>query len=209
MPPPERNEVARVAAGQFQTLNPATVAGGATSFDPGAASFGFYVDSLSFGRSSYTEDARNTGVPHAVRTYPAKDRGGVAIPNTYLVAFEDASNGDYQDYVFEVSNVRIAGTTGGTTPFARVDFGPATSTLTTGYTRDSGAPFTTGGSGWVNQATGAPQSMTDLTRDRGNGQPQPGHPDPDAADALAERCRSGSVALHAAQRHLHRHRRRR
>ncbi len=122
---PERNEVAKVAAGQYQTLNPAIAGGGANSFDPGAASFGLYVDSNSFNRSSYTQDALNTGVPHAARIYPAKNRAGIAIPNTYLVAFEDAQNGDYQDYVFEVSNVRVAGSTGGTVPVAKIDFGPA------------------------------------------------------------------------------------
>ena len=74
----------------------------------------------------------NTGVPHAARIYPAKNRAGIAIPNTYLVAFEDASNGDYQDYVFEVSNVRVAGSTGGTVPVAKIDFGPAGSTLASG-----------------------------------------------------------------------------
>ncbi len=163
---PELNEVASIAAGQFQTLNPAIVAGGATSFEPGAASFGFYVDSNTFNRVSYTQDALNTGVAHAVRTYPAKDRAGVAIPNTYLVTFEDASNGDYQDYVFEVSNVRVAGTTGGTTPVAKIDFGPASSALAAGYTRDSGAAFVSGGSGWVDQTTGVPQAMTAFTRDR-------------------------------------------
>ncbi len=77
---PERNEVAKVAAGQYQTLNPGIIDGGANSFDPGAASFGLYVDSNSFNRSSYTQDALNTGVPHAVRTYPAKNRAGTAHP---------------------------------------------------------------------------------------------------------------------------------
>ncbi len=40
-----------------------------------------------------------------VRTYPLKDRAGVAIANAYLVCFEEAANGDYQDYVFTLSNV--------------------------------------------------------------------------------------------------------
>ncbi|WP_036196277.1 malectin domain-containing carbohydrate-binding protein [Nocardioides aequoreus] len=163
---PELSEVAKIDTGQHQTLNPAIAAGGASSFDPAGASFGLYVDSKTFNRKSYTQSALNTGVAHAVRTYPAKDRAGTLIPNTYLVGFEDATNGDYQDYVFEISNVRIAGSTGGTTPVAKIDFGPATSSLAAGYTRDSGAAFTTGGSGWVNQATGAPQSMVAMTRDR-------------------------------------------
>ena len=76
-----------------------------TASTPAAGSFGIYVDSNSFDRESYTQDGLNTNIPHAARIYPAKDRAGTLVPNTYLVAFEDAQNGDYQDYVFEVSNV--------------------------------------------------------------------------------------------------------
>ena len=57
------HEVATIALDQEQTLNPAIVAGGATSFDPGTGTFGFYVDSKSFGRKSYTQDGLNTGHP--------------------------------------------------------------------------------------------------------------------------------------------------
>lgn len=43
-----------------------------------------------------------------MRTYPLKDRAGAAIPNGYLVCFEEAANGDYQDYVFTLYNVKPA-----------------------------------------------------------------------------------------------------
>ena len=47
------------------------------------------------------------------------------IPNTYLVTFEDAQNGDYQDYVFLVTTcVAPVGSTGTGTPVAKVDFQP-------------------------------------------------------------------------------------
>ena len=91
-----------------QTLFPKPEAGSSLSFDPGSAAFGIYVDSLTFNRVSYTEDDLNTGTPHAARVYPAKDRSGQALANTYIVAFEDASNGDYQDYVFVLGNVKPA-----------------------------------------------------------------------------------------------------
>ncbi|PZX55861.1 PKD domain-containing protein, partial [Algoriphagus chordae] len=101
------NEVG-VLAGDLpnaQTLFP-EILSGTDSFDPQSMVFGMYVTSISFGRSNYTEDELNTGgVAHRVRTYPMKDRNGVPIPNSYLVNFEDASNGDYQDYMFIIDNV--------------------------------------------------------------------------------------------------------
>ncbi|MET0865583.1 MAG: choice-of-anchor D domain-containing protein, partial [Nakamurella sp.] len=81
---PVLNEVASIALDQEQTLNPAIVAGGGNSFDPGSQSFGFYVHSNSFGRNTYTQDGLNTNIPKGVRTYPAKDRVGTVVANTYL-----------------------------------------------------------------------------------------------------------------------------
>ncbi|TRZ43495.1 malectin domain-containing carbohydrate-binding protein [Robertkochia solimangrovi] len=89
---------------EAQTLYP-NVISGTTSFDPEGAVFGVYVDSQSFGRTNFTEDDLNTGgVAHRVRTYPVKDREGNIVQNSYLICFEDATNGDYQDYVFVISN---------------------------------------------------------------------------------------------------------
>ncbi|OWW27408.1 hypothetical protein B4Q04_07075 [Zobellia sp. OII3] len=88
-----------------QTLFP-PISSGTDTFDPQGAVFGFYVESQSFGRFNYTEDAINTGgVAHRVRIYPVNDREGNAVENSYLIAFEDASNGDYQDYMFIIDNV--------------------------------------------------------------------------------------------------------
>lgn len=112
---PNRNEVNAISVSvaeteqyppNHQTLNPRTDTA-AVTFDPGSAQFGIYVLGLE-NRYSYTEDALNAGGPalHAVRIYPLKNRSGVLVPNSYLIAFEDASNGDYQDYMFVISNVR-------------------------------------------------------------------------------------------------------
>jgi hypothetical protein len=90
--------------GQYQTLDP-TFTGGRT-FDPGAAAFGLYVHSNSFGRDTFTQSQLNTSIPHGTRVFPMHDRAGALVPDAYVVAFEDATNGDYQDYVFAVSNVR-------------------------------------------------------------------------------------------------------
>ncbi|WP_339842018.1 malectin domain-containing carbohydrate-binding protein [uncultured Maribacter sp.] len=89
---------------QAQTLYPA-IDTGTNVFDPSGAVFGIYVQSNVFNRTNYTEDAINTEVAHRTRIYPNKDRAGNLIENSYLIAFEDASNGDYQDYMFVIDNV--------------------------------------------------------------------------------------------------------
>ncbi|SDM11897.1 protein of unknown function [Catalinimonas alkaloidigena] len=87
---------------EHQILLPA-LARGAMQFDVGTAPFGFYTTSPT--HTAYSEDYLNAlrhpdHVSHAVRTYPLPDSA-----HAYLVCFEEAQNGDYQDYVFVVSNV--------------------------------------------------------------------------------------------------------
>ena len=107
------NEVGSLADGEpeHQTLFP-PLASGTTSFDPGEAEFGLYVDSGVFNHIRYTEDELNS-IARAARIYPldansATDRRGELTANRYLIGFEDASNGDYQDYVFVISNITPA-----------------------------------------------------------------------------------------------------
>jgi hypothetical protein len=102
----EEVEVGVISADQYQALNPGTDAGSERSFaDPGEP-FGIFT--ISETHATYTEDSKNAGnqVAHAVRTYPLKARDGSAIENAYLVCFEEAANGDYQDYVFTLRNVK-------------------------------------------------------------------------------------------------------
>jgi len=116
---PTLNEIGALAPGQGGTSNPdpehqtlfPAFASGSLSFDPGAGQFGFYTTSPS--HTAYTEDALNAllepgQAEHAVRTYALNDRNGNPIPNTYILGFEEASNGDYQDYVFVISNIQPA-----------------------------------------------------------------------------------------------------
>lgn len=107
--PPTKRQVGALANGvdNAQTLHPPVEAGAALSFDPGDGRFGVYTQSAS--RTTYSEDRLNKSNPvqHAVRVYPLKDRAGTAQANQYLLAFEESSNGDYQDYVFVLSNVRF------------------------------------------------------------------------------------------------------
>lgn len=105
---PVRKTVGTIATGYEQTLYPATTPGSRTDFEPNGSVFGFFVGSTSYApHKTYTQDAFNTGpIAHAVRVYPLKNRRGQRLPNCYLLAFEPASNGDYQDYVFVVKNVK-------------------------------------------------------------------------------------------------------
>jgi hypothetical protein len=106
--PPALEQLAVIAAEQAQTLNPDLDPGGRTSFDPGEASFGVWVKSGK--HVTYTESRRNTGpIQHAARVYPLRTRGGALVQNAYLVVFEEASDGDYQDCVFVLWNVTPAG----------------------------------------------------------------------------------------------------
>ncbi|WP_157974430.1 PKD domain-containing protein, partial [Lewinella sp. IMCC34183] len=79
-----------------------------TTFTPRGA-FGLYVYSNSFNRYNYTEDSKNDpadGLTHRARVYPVRDRQGNPVQNSYLVGFEDAANGDYQDYLFLITNAQ-------------------------------------------------------------------------------------------------------
>jgi hypothetical protein len=98
-------QVGVIADDQYQALNPKTDAGSKLGFAAPTGEFGIFTNSKT--HKTYTEDAKNAAnaTKHAVRTYPLKDRAGNAITNAYLLCFEEAANGDYQDYVFTLSNV--------------------------------------------------------------------------------------------------------
>jgi hypothetical protein len=94
-------------------VNPPPGAGSMNSFDPGNTPFGLWVYSdqktqkfqdggnAANGDWDYSQDSLNTPANvHRFKSYPLKN-----VPHTYLVAIEEAANGDYQDYVFLLSNV--------------------------------------------------------------------------------------------------------
>jgi hypothetical protein len=100
-----------------EMLLPLLGGGSATTFDPGAASFGVwaYTGQAAGGTAAngdflFTEDGLNaTGSPrHRVRVWPLADRAGAPVAGSYLLGCEEATNGDYQDYLFVLSNVRPA-----------------------------------------------------------------------------------------------------
>jgi hypothetical protein len=111
---PELNQVGVMANTtgypEQQTLFP-SIEKGTTSFDPGDAVFGIFTTSPT--HKAFSEDKWNTlfykdHAAHACRIYEARNAEGEIIPDQYLVCFEEAANGDYQDYVFLLKNVRTA-----------------------------------------------------------------------------------------------------
>jgi hypothetical protein len=88
---------------EHQTLFP-DFSGSSSAYDPGDNEFGFYA--ISPTHTAYSEDVWNilfhpTHAAHAMRVYAVTEE-----PDTYLVCMEEAANGDYNDYVFLVRNVK-------------------------------------------------------------------------------------------------------
>lgn len=101
---PVLREVGLIEAVEAQKLLPRRTSGSAT-FDPGTDSFGIYGQAG--GGTQYSLGGLNTGeIAHALRVYPLKDRSGDVVPGSYLIGLEEAANGDYQDALFVISNVR-------------------------------------------------------------------------------------------------------
>jgi hypothetical protein len=104
---PEPHPLGALAADEDQKLNPELEPDAITTFDPGPGSFGVFVNLGK--RYAYTEDRMNTGlVRHMARVYPLKSRTGGRIPDAFAIAFEYTGDGDYQDVVFVLWNVRPA-----------------------------------------------------------------------------------------------------
>ena len=178
---PNRDVVGTFSTAGYQKVLPPLASGG-TTFDPGSATFGLFYESNFFGRVGYTEDAKNGANIRRARIYPAKNRAGATIANAYIVAFEDADNGDYQDYVFLVRNVKPAGSGPVDPPnpddTIRVNFQSANAAVPAGYLRDFGEPFGTRtlanqgtglSFGWLDQVTKAPIDLSVGGTGPGNG----------------------------------------
>ncbi|HZI26028.1 MAG TPA: DUF1080 domain-containing protein [Chryseolinea sp.] len=92
---------------EHQTLFPDHIPSTPT-FDPKDKEFGFYA--ISPTHTVYSEDVWNmllypTHASHAVRIYPVRSEGKL-ISDAYLICMEEAANGDYNDYVFLVQNIK-------------------------------------------------------------------------------------------------------
>jgi hypothetical protein len=82
------------------------LASGTTTFEP-SGKFGIWMAPAGVGLLA-SEDAACFDGEHRVRTWTLRDPQGAVIPGSFLVGGEEAANGDYQDYVFAITNVKPA-----------------------------------------------------------------------------------------------------
>jgi hypothetical protein len=102
---PINKPMGSIAKGRNQTLNPELAGEGQTSFDPGETPFGIFVKLPK--RTLHSEDQRNSDASkHAMRVYPLLSRGGARVPDALLVVVDEDGDGDFQDYVFTLVNVK-------------------------------------------------------------------------------------------------------
>ena len=97
-----------------QNLLPKAI--GNLSFDPGNAAFGIFSNWPSqVHGATYSEDTYNywntkNANKHSVRFYKYRDASGNIVPNSYVAAFEESLNDDFNDTVLLISNVKPNGT---------------------------------------------------------------------------------------------------
>jgi hypothetical protein len=89
---------------QSRMLEP-PLASGSFTFEPSAARFGVWMMPAGVGLLT-SEDASCFDGQHRVRAWSLRDAQGVLIPGSFLIGGEEAANGDYQDYVFVLGNVK-------------------------------------------------------------------------------------------------------
>jgi hypothetical protein len=77
------------------------------SFDPGTAPFSLVAET---GHGAIPLDPKHstTKVTHPARVFPVHTFLGTPVTDAVLVGFEEATNGDYQDALFLIENVRPA-----------------------------------------------------------------------------------------------------
>lgn len=82
---------------------------GATSIEfgpPPSAPFSLWLQGPKFTSSTVPGESEAATIKHTARVYPVSHFQGRAMENTWLVGFEEAANGDYQDAVFLIENVK-------------------------------------------------------------------------------------------------------
>lgn len=94
---PQTNDKARM-------LEP-PLASGSTSFEPSVTRFGIWMAPAGVGLLT-SNDADGFDGQHRVRAFTLHDAQGAVVPGGYLIGGEEAKNGDYQDYVFVLTNVK-------------------------------------------------------------------------------------------------------
>jgi hypothetical protein len=102
---PALRGIGSASKAQSQMLNPELEAESQASFDLGEVTFGLYLKAGS--RTLYSDPRLNSGST-VTRTYPLRSRGRAAVPDAYVVAFDEDGDGDFQDHVFMLWNVTPA-----------------------------------------------------------------------------------------------------
>jgi hypothetical protein len=75
--------------------------------NPGATAI--WIAALSIAGANQRTPPTRAGSPqHRVRVWPLADRAGAPMTGSYLLGCEEATNGDYRDYLFVLSNVKPA-----------------------------------------------------------------------------------------------------
>jgi hypothetical protein len=94
---PQTNDKARM-------LEPPLASGNA-SFEPSVSKFGIWMAPAGVGLLT-SNDADGFDGAHRVRAFSLRDAQGAVVPGSFLIGGEEAKNGDYQDYVFVLTNVK-------------------------------------------------------------------------------------------------------
>ncbi|MCW2620711.1 MAG: Di-glucose binding within endoplasmic reticulum [Frankiales bacterium] len=146
----------------FPHLNGSSTAYAAGSFTPSSSQFGLKID------GEWSQDSRNDATPdysngctgacgHHMRFWPAKDRSGALMANTWIVTMDYSGiNYDFQDNVYLIKNIKPASGGG---------------TSATGSARLPGAigtsiPFSTSVTGSVKDADGQGTGFSSVQANR-------------------------------------------
>jgi hypothetical protein len=89
-----------------RTFDP-PLASGSLSFEPTSPKFGIWMAPAGIGVLA-SADADGFDKQHRVRSFTLRDAAGAVVPGSFLIGGEEAANGDYQDYVFVLTNVKPA-----------------------------------------------------------------------------------------------------
>lgn len=92
-----------------QCLFPPLITGGSfVEIDAPSTPFAFYMKGHKFTAFSHSGIKTEATITHTARIYPVRFFAGRPMANSYLIGFEEASNGDYQDSAFLIENVETA-----------------------------------------------------------------------------------------------------
>lgn len=95
-------------ADAHQCLMPPWQRGTDLEFTPGEEPFAFYFKAHHYTSFTDPELPTEAKIDHTARVYPVTQFQGREMKDAWLVGFEEAANGDYQDALFLIENVKPA-----------------------------------------------------------------------------------------------------